>query len=225
MDLPSSFLNIRKRIADACHRCGREPASVKLIAASKAQTPTRIAELHALGQKFFGENYAVELIKKTAELPSSIEWSYIGQLQSNKIKRIMGAAHEIQSVASLKHVRLIAQYAEELAKAPYPIFLELNIPNDTTKAGLAFGELDRLVEQILTQYPQLALQGIMAVPPQRFANHWDSEGEALYRNLRKLADGVGAGQLSLGMSADLEHAIACGSDILRIGSALMGART
>lgn len=226
MDLQNSYLAIQERIRKACQDCGRSPDSVKLIVASKTQSAERVAELHALGQKSFGENYAQELFAKASSLPTSIEWSFIGQLQSNKIKRIMSFAHEIQTLASLKHAQQIARYAEELGKKPYPVFIEVQVPGDESKGGLQFGELIALANTIQENYVQeIRLQGVMAIPPLRFAEHWDEEGEELYRELRQLANFIGEGKLSLGMSSDLEHAIRCGTDVIRIGSAVMGSRT
>jgi pyridoxal phosphate enzyme (YggS family) len=226
LELQSSYSAIQQRIREACQSCGRNPESVKLVVASKSQSPERISQLHALGQKFFGENYAQELFGKATHLPQSIEWSFIGQLQSNKIKRIMMHAREIQSVGSLKHAQLIARYAEELGKKPYPIFIEAHLPGEDTKGGVAVGDVLHLAKIITEDFPDLLkLEGLMAIPPQRFAKNWDVEGETLYRTLRELANRVGARKLSLGMSGDFENAIRCGSDIVRIGSSVMGGRT
>ncbi len=225
MDISLAYTLVKKRIRKACRQHGRKDATVQLIAASKGQSVERIAELHKLGQIHFGENYVSELLAKVPQLPNTIVWSYIGQLQSNKIRRIMMHASEIQSVTSLKHVRLIAQYAEELQRVPYPIFLEVKVPNDETKGGLEYGEIQPLVEKISEQYPQIALQGIMVVPPQEFAEEWSDEAERVYKELRELANEVGEGRLSLGMSSDLEQAIEFGSNVVRIGTALMGSRS
>lgn len=226
MDLQRSYIAIQERIKKACSDCGRSPDSLKLIVASKTQSVERIAQLHHLGQIFFGENYAQELFAKAGALPPSIKWSFIGQLQSNKIKRIMTYAEEIQTLASLKHLELIARYAEELGKIPYPVFIEVKIPGDQNKGGLPLQELIVLANTIQENFASsVQLKGIMAIPPQRFAETWDEEAEELYGELRRLANLVGEGKLSLGMSGDLEHAIRCGSDIVRIGSAVMGTRT
>jgi pyridoxal phosphate enzyme (YggS family) len=198
---------------------------VKLLVASKAQTVERITELHALGQKFFAENYAQELFEKAPQLPPSIEWSYIGHLQSNKIKRIMHHACEIQTLSSLKHAESITRYAEELGKTPYKVFIEVQVPGDTGKSGVEMSQLEKFVQELRNKFSKhLDVQGLMAIPPLRYAEHWNEEAERIYKNLRTLASTVGAGKLSLGMSQDLEHSIECGSDIVRIGTAIMGKR-
>lgn len=224
-NLEIAYEKIQNRIAKSCQECGRKPESVRLIAASKAQPVELIQALHDLGQNYFGENYAQELLSKAPKLPTSIHWTFIGKLQSNKIKSIMTIAHEIQSIASLKQAQMVARYAQEFNKAPFPIFIAVCAPGDLNKGGVSFAELDTLTIKISTELPQLALQGIMAIPPARFAEQWDQEGEELYKRLKQMAKNVGAGKLSLGMSSDLEHAIRCGSDIVRVGSALMGSRS
>ncbi len=223
-NLESAYQKIQNRILKACQECGRKPDEVCLIAASKAQSIETIQALHELGQESFGENYAQELLTKAPHLPTTIRWIFIGKLQSNKIKSIMTVAGEIQSIASLKQARMVARYAQELNKVPFPIFIAVCAPGDENKGGVSFAELDALKLAITNELPQLALQGIMAIPPARFAEQWCQEAEDLYKHLRLMAKSVGAGKLSLGMSSDLEHAIQCGSDIVRIGSALMGSR-
>ena len=225
MDLKFSYAEVKKRIREACLACGRDPASVKLIAASKGQSMERILELHSLGQVDFGENYAQELVEKAAKAPSSIRWSYIGRLQSRKIKSILSVASEIQSVDSWKQIEMIARLAQASGKAPYPIFLEAHVEGDANKGGFGLAELRELASRISRDYAGvLDLQGVMAIPPLAFAEHWSAEAERVYRDLRSLANGVGAGKLSLGMSSDLEQAIRCGTDIVRVGTALMGGR-
>ncbi len=225
MNLQTSYSTIQKRIKKACEECRRDPKSIRLIVASKAQSAERIGELHKLGQIHFGENYAQELFDKAEFLPKSIEWSYIGHLQSNKIKRIVNYAQEIQSLASLKHAELIARHAQELGKAPYRVYIEVQVPGDESKDGVPWNEVLSFSQTLRKNFPEkLLVEGVMAIPPQSFAKHWNEEAESLYKNLRLLANSIGAGKLSLGMSQDLEHAIKCGTDIIRVGSAIMGAR-
>lgn len=224
MELAHSYKATLERIRNACEHSSRSPQSIRLLVASKAQTVERIAQTHALGQKYFGENYAQELCTKAPQLPSSIEWSFIGHIQSNKIKKIVQYANEIQTLASLKHAELIARSAEELSKTPYKVFIEVQIPGDESKSGLPWNEVSSFAKDIEAKFPSLQVEGLMAIPPQRFAKEWNKEGEELYRKIRTLASTVGKGKLSLGMSQDLEHAIACGTDIVRIGTAIMGTR-
>lgn len=225
MTLETSFKRTQDLIKQYCTVHGRLFDSVKLMVASKTQSAERIAELHTLGQNYFGENYAQELFEKAPQLSKSIQWSFIGKLQSNKIKGIVTHAHEIQTLCSLKHAQLIARHAQELGKTPYKVFIEVQIPGDDTKSGIPMSEVPNFAKSLQENgLVQLEVQGIMAIPPLTYAKNWNEEAETVYKNLRQLANRVGKKQLSLGMSQDLEQAIRCGSDIVRIGTAIMGER-
>ncbi|MBI2602609.1 MAG: YggS family pyridoxal phosphate-dependent enzyme [Deltaproteobacteria bacterium] len=219
--LAAFYSAVKQRIENACANAGRSPSSVRLLAVTKAQPETKIRALHELGQREFGENYCNELEVKAAKLPN-LRWVFIGTLQSNKIQRIVRVASEIQTVSSLKHARYIARYAEEFGKTPFPIFIEVNAGEEATKSGVLLKDVPALAQEIVKNFPQLALQGIMSIPPD--AIEASGQAEDLYRSLRTAADSVGAGKLSLGMSKDLELAISMGSDVVRIGTALFGER-
>jgi len=222
--LPGNFSGIKDHIKAVCQQCGRDVQAIQLIAASKTQPVEKIMELHQLGQKFFGENYAQEMEEKAQFLPGSVEWIFIGRVQSNKIKRIVRIASEIQTLTSLKHAVVIARTAEELGKVPFSVFIEINLGEESNKAGLSFEDAWDFQEE-LKRIPQLKLRGLMAIPPLRYVTNWDKEGEDLYRTLRSKAYEFGEGKLSLGMSGDYKQAIRCGSDIVRVGSSLFGPRT
>lgn len=209
---------IQQRIIQACQMAGRNSHNVELLAVSKGQTSQSIAELFALGQKRFGENYADEMITKAKDLKSlALQWVYIGRLQSNKIAKIVAVADEIQSVAQLRHAQLIDRCAKELGKKPFAIYILVNAGNEPQKDGVSFEDLPKLAQDIAQSCSHLHILGIMAIPPQ------NSPAE-LYTQLSTAARTIGEGKLSLGMSGDLEQAIAAGSDVVRIGTALFGER-
>jgi pyridoxal phosphate enzyme (YggS family) len=215
---------VKERISRSCSRAGRALEAIRLLAVSKHHSLAKIEDLYHAGQHEFAENYLSELSLKAAALKNlAISWVFIGRLQSNKIKRIVEIADEIQSAASIKHLEYIARYAKEAGKCPYPVYLEVNAGDEASKGGWQLGQLESLGESLLTRFPELALQGIMAIPP-RFAEEGSSAQVQLYTRLRRAADKVGKGKLSLGMSEDLEAAIAAGSDCVRIGTALFGER-
>lgn len=222
---------VKERLRTIAQRLGRDPASVRLLAVSKTHPPERIAALHALGVKEFGENYAQELARKEATLGYlGLRFVFIGTLQSNKIPLIVKHASEIQSVASLRHAQMIAKEASRLGKTPYPVYILVNAGDEATKSGVARGEVLPLARAIQESCPELALEGLMAIPPP-LEPHGDEEASfkssvpPLYLDLRNLASQVGRGLLSLGMSDDLEEAMAAGSDCVRIGTALFGPRS
>lgn len=221
----------RKLIDDCATKSHREPASVRLIAVSKTFNAKLVREAYACGLREFGENYAEELIEKSASLTDlhDIRWIFIGQLQSNKIQKIMRVADEVQSLATEKHARYIQRYAQENGKSRFPVWICVNAGDESTKQGASFSDLPQLENFITTQCPNLELQGVMAIPPATFSDQiWFSSGSdqipELYQKLKAVASSTGLGKLSLGMSGDLALAIKSGSDCVRIGSAIFGAR-
>lgn len=227
-DAKARLAAVRHSLAEAAARANRDPRSVRLLAASKAQSVQKIRELQALGVDEFGENYAQEMAAKVAELAATApaasppRFVFIGTVQSNKIATIVAAASEIQSVGSVRHARLIAAAARSLGKSPYPIYLLVNAGDETTKSGLALADVETVATAVAAM-PELDLQGLMAIPPP-LTSQDASEVPELYRSLRRLASRIGRGKLSLGMSGDLDVAIAAGTDCVRIGTALFGAR-
>lgn len=199
--------------------------SAELIAVSKLQPIEKIIELHALGQHKFGENYAKELSEKAEALKGlDIYWVFIGHIQANKIRKIVTYAREIQTVASFSHAKQIARHANDLGKTPFPIMLEVNAADEASKSGASLSEVKSLAAQIAQELPELKLRGLMAIPPDSFSDSNNSSVPPLYRELRALADQIGDGLLSLGMSNDLLIALEAGSDMVRIGTAVFGSR-
>lgn len=229
-DLSERLAACQKKISLIATETGRAGADLRLLAVSKTHPPESIAQLHALGVREFGENYAQELALKSEALQNQdIRFVFIGSLQSNKIPLIVRHAAEIQSVASLKHASLIAKEAAKIGKTPYPVYILVNAGDEASKSGVPLPEAISLAHAISRSCPDLSLEGIMAIPPPLDENRLTSPSPglkvpALYRELRSLADQIGRGRLSLGMSDDLEEAIAAGSNCIRIGTALFGPR-
>lgn len=198
----------------------------ELIAVSKTQPESAVRAVFASGQSLFGENYAQELADKAEALQDlPIYWIYIGHIQSNKIRKIVTHASEIQTVASFDHARQIARHAQELGKTPFPIYLEVNAGDEESKSGVSRDEAVPLANRIAEELPELKLQGLMAIPPETFNDASCSEVPELYRELRAMADSIGEGKLSLGMSNDLRIALSAGSDFVRVGTAIFGRRS
>ncbi len=231
MSIKERLSAIQVRIADAAAASGRAPSKIRLIAVSKTHPSEAIQEAYTLGQKTFGENYADELAEKCSQLHqlTDLNWVFIGQLQSNKIQKIVKHADEIQSIASEKHARYVQRYADEFKKTNFPVWIVVNAAGEETKLGLPLSEVPALSDFIINNCPNLSLEGIMAIPPPEFSDNSCSSGEKssppeLYRSLRKVASNTGHGKLSLGMTGDLQIAIAAGSDCVRIGTAIFGER-
>jgi len=211
---------VKARIHAACLKYQRDPSEVLLLAVSKGQPAAVIRAAYECGLRDFGENYQQELSAKSQELSDlEINWHFIGQIQSRKIPAIVKHSCALQTVSSLRHATMIAEAARQAGKSPYPVYIAVNLGQEAQKSGVSLGELPELVRQV-EKIPQLALQGLMSVPPQGDESHL----RPLFLALKAEALKVGAGKLSLGMSSDLELAVACGSTCLRIGQALFGPR-
>ncbi|WP_296227377.1 YggS family pyridoxal phosphate-dependent enzyme [Ralstonia sp. UBA689] len=223
---------VRQRITTACTLASRDPAGVTLLAVSKTFDADAVRAAHAAGQRLFGENYVQEGIAKIDALadlrtgPDPIGWHFIGPLQSNKTRSVAEHFDWVHSIDRLKIAeRLSAQRPDTLP--PLQVCLEINISRQASKHGLLpdFDEVLAVARAVAT-LPRLRLRGLMAVPEptddpvaQRkpFADL-----QALANRLREA--GIALDTLSMGMSADLEDAIAEGATIVRVGSAIFGAR-
>ncbi len=216
---------VRRQINDACARYGRDPASARLLAVSKTKPLADIIEAMACGQRDFGENYLQEAIDKI-ERSDGATWHFIGAIQSNKTTPIATHFDWVHTLASGKHARRLSE-ARPPERGPLNVLLQVNIANEDTKAGLAASAVREVAETVLG-YPNLALRGLMAIP--RPEQDFDAQ-RAQFRALAELREETasalgltGFNELSMGMSADLEAAIAEGSTWLRVGTAIFGAR-
>ena len=226
--MAEAVADIRRRMADAAREAGRDPAAVQLCAACKTHTPAAIALSAQLPIDLFGENHVQELtVNYDAGAYCGKPVHFIGHLQTNKIKKVLGRAALIQSVDS---PRLLAALEKEAAKLglTQDILLEVNIGEEASKTGAAPDDLWALLDDA-AQQPHLRVKGLMAIPP---VNEDDDANRALLRQVYGLF--VRAGErgyenvrmetLSMGMSGDFENAIREGATLVRIGTAIYGAR-
>lgn len=229
MSIAARLYEVRARIADAARLPGGADG-VKLVAVSKRHPPEAIREAYAAGQRAFGENYVQELVAKAealADLPD-IVWHFVGHLQTNKAKaaaKVAHVVHTIDSAALAKELgrRAAARPAGAGGPAPLPVLVEVNVGGEPQKAGATPSEIDEVMAAIREQ-PSLALRGLMTMPP---AGDLDAarkvfETLALLRNLHGGASALP--ELSMGMSSDLEVALACGATMVRVGTAIFGPR-
>ncbi|MCO1622907.1 YggS family pyridoxal phosphate-dependent enzyme [Pseudomonas putida] len=220
--LADNLSAISARIASAAQAVGRNPASVQLLAVSKTKPASAIREIHAAGVRDFGENYLQEALTKQQALSDlPLIWHFIGPIQSNKTKAIAEHFDWVHSVDRLK----IAQRLSEQRPAglgPLNICLQVNVSGEDSKSGCAPADLPALAAAVAA-LPNLRLRGLMAIPE---PTEDRATQEAAFASLRKLQEGLGFGldTLSMGMSHDLEAAIAQGATWVRIGTALFGAR-
>jgi len=216
---------VRHRIALACARVQRPVQSVTLLAVGKTFDAAHLRAAHDAGQRCFGENYVQEALAKIDALADlDIEWHFIGPLQSNKTRTAAERFDWVHSVDRLKVAqRLSAQ--RPVGRPPLNVCLEVNIDAAPSKSGLAPRDVAAVAHEVAA-LPGLRLRGLMAVPEP--ADGFDAQ-RVPHRRLRELLealnrDGLALDTLSMGMSADLEAAIAEGSTIVRVGTALFGTR-
>lgn len=214
----------KNRITAACVSAGRPPEAVQLLAVSKTFPAAAVREAHAAGARAFGENYVQEGLAKIDELIDlrpQLEWHLIGPLQSNKTRPVAEQFDWVHTVDRLK----VAQRLSEQRPADLPplnICLQVNVSGEASKSGLLPQDVAALARQVVS-LPRLRLRGLMAIPepgPGAVAQH--QAMAALFAGLQ--AEGLTLDTLSLGMSADLEAAIAAGSTMVRVGTAIFGAR-
>lgn len=211
---------VRERIRQAALKAGRNPEDVRLVAVSKTHPPEAIREAYAAGQRDFGENYAQELVRKAEALRDlpDIRFRFIGGFQRNKAKLLVPTGCAIETVASLEGARTIHERAKQLGRR-VEVMLQVNVAGESQKSGVSPAEVPALVAGV-RGFDALELTGLMVIPP---ADD-DEAARHSYRTLRELAAEHELSQLSMGMSDDLELAIAEGSTSVRVGTAIFGPR-
>ena len=219
--------SVAERIVTACRAGDRDPASVTLLAVSKTKPAADLRAAYEAGQRDFGENYLQEALEKQTELADlDIVWHFIGPLQSNKSRDVAENFHWMHTVDRLKIARRLSEQ-RPAGLPPLNICLQVNIDNEESKSGVAPQDLPALAEAVAA-LPNLSVRGLMAIPAPRAPGE-DQRGPfmqmaALLQDLRGRLPEQPLDTLSMGMSGDMEAAIASGATIVRIGTDIFGAR-
>ncbi|MCT7942924.1 YggS family pyridoxal phosphate-dependent enzyme [Shewanella holmiensis] len=217
----------QSRINQAAQKCSRMPNEIKLLAVSKTKPNSDIIEAYYAGQRLFGENYVQEGEQKIIELSANfpdIEWHFIGPLQSNKTKVV---AEHFDWMHTLSREKIAQRLNDQRppAKAPLQVCIQVNISQEDTKSGIDAEQVMALATQI-SHMPKLTLRGVMAIPTAtddiQVQQDEFSKLQRIYQHLQQHFDNIDT--LSMGMSGDLDVAIANGSTMVRIGSAIFGDR-
>ncbi len=225
MTAAERLAEIRERVAGACLRGGRDPASVELVAVSKTFPAAAVRELVAAGQRVFGESRLQEAEPKIADLPGNLCWHFIGHLQRNKVRKALPLFDVIHSVDSMRLARQIDEVSADLGLFP-KVYLEVNLAAEESKHGFLPAELPQIAGEFTT-LRRVEVLGLMAIPP--IADD-PCQARPWFVKLRELRDhlaaesGMPLAGLSMGMSADYEVAVEEGSTVIRVGSALFGER-
>lgn len=211
------------QIEQACAKVGRAAEQVQLLAVSKMQPSERLHELYQAGQRAFGENYLQEALEKIEALTAlDIEWHFIGHVQRNKTKHLAEKFAWVHGVDRLVIAQRLSQQRLP-TQAPLNICIQVNIDDQDSKDGCPIAEVAGLVEQI-SALPHLKLRGIMVIPAPGNTGALQQAAQ-LFEQVKHLhAQPIDWDTLSMGMSADLTEAIAAGSTLVRVGTALFGQR-
>lgn len=228
----SALAAVRTRVLSAAQAAGRPEASPpRLVAVSKTKPIELLRAAYDAGQRDFGENYVQELISKAPEMPEDVAWRFIGKLQSNKAKPLVHGVPSLAAVETVDTVKLAnrlqaaMQTATPARTKPLDVFVQVNTsPWEGSKGGVVVEEVPELAAHILSACPQLKLRGLMTIGAPNDAS--------CFQTLRSCRDDVAKAidvpastlELSMGMSGDFEVAIAAGSDSVRVGSSIFGAR-
>ncbi|MBJ9260103.1 YggS family pyridoxal phosphate-dependent enzyme [Citrobacter amalonaticus] len=227
-DIAHNLAQIRDKISAAASRCGRASEEVTLLAVSKTKPASAIEEAIAAGQLAFGENYVQEGVEKIRHFRekgiAGLQWHFIGPLQSNKSRLV---AEHFDWCHTLDRLRIATRLSEQRPAelGPLNVLIQINISDENSKSGIPLEELDALAAEVV-ELPNLRLRGLMAIPAP------ESDYVRQFEVARQMAVAFAGlktrypdvDTLSLGMSDDMEAAIAAGSTIVRIGTAIFGAR-
>ena len=214
------------RIDEAARKFGRNPDEITLLAVSKTWPASAVRQAAAAGQRLFGENYVQEGVDKAVELAAlQLQWHFIGPLQSNKTRAVAEAFDWVHSVDRLKIAQRLSEQRPE-SLPPLQLCLQVNISGEASKSGVAVGEVGLLARQVAL-LPRVKLRGLMAIPAP--TDDFSQQRQA-FAQLREVfeqlnRDGLPLDTLSIGMSHDLEAAIAEGASMVRVGSAIFGERS
>ena len=218
---------VRKNIQEACEVSGRDPKEVTLIAVSKTKPVPMLLEAYDAGARVFGENKVQEIVDKYPQLPEDIQWHMIGHLQRNKVKYIVDKVSMIHSVDSLRLAQTIEQEAAK-HDVCVPILLEVNVAQEETKFGIREDEVYALIDAIKDML-HVHVMGLMTIAP--FVEN-PEENRVYFRKMHQLSldikskciDNIDMSVLSMGMTNDYEIAVEEGATMIRVGTAIFGAR-
>lgn len=222
INIKDNLAKVQQQIKQACLLAQRPNNSVTLLAVSKTKSNQMIEQAYNAGQRHFGESYIQEAIEKIAQLThlNTIVWHFIGPVQSNKTKHIANNFTWVHSVDRIKIAQRLNDQIEN-TNIPLNICLQVNISEEASKSGISIEQLSELANTV-NELPNLCLRGLMAIPQK-------NASEASFIKMQQLFNQYKAqyptmDTLSMGMSADLTPAVAYGSTLVRIGSAIFGAR-
>jgi pyridoxal phosphate enzyme (YggS family) len=228
MSIAANLARVKERIAAAALRSGRRPDSVMLVGVTKTVDLPRVELAVQAGLEILGENYVQEARQKIQLFQGRVRWHFIGRLQSNKAKHAVQLFHLIHTVDSLRLAEELDRRAGAIGLV-VPLLIQVNLAAEATKGGVRLEAVRALTEQV-AEFDHLRIRGLMTMPP-----YFDDPERArpYFRRLRELSEeiaalglpGVEMTELSMGMSGDFEAAVEEGATLVRVGTAIFGARS
>ena len=228
MSIAENVKRIKEEMAEAAHKCGRNPEDILLCAATKMNDADAVRQAIAAGVDCCGENRVQELTQKLGENAyKGVPVHFIGHLQTNKVRQVVGKVDLIQSVDSLRLLQAIDKEAGNQGLVQ-DILLEINIGCEESKSGFSPEEIPEICEKVAV-FPNIRVRGLMAIPP---ISHFPGENYKFFQKMYHLSvditakkyDNIRVDILSMGMSDDFADAVACGSTMVRVGTAIFGQR-
>lgn len=229
LQIRRNYEHIMSRIAEAAEKSGRKPSDIKLLAATKTVSYDIINYAISLGIKYIGENKVQELNSKYDDYKlGDCRLHLIGHLQTNKVKQVVGKVSMIQSLDSIKLAKEISKVSIA-SGLKTDVLIEVNIGREENKTGLAPERLNEMLDEI-SEFNGINVKGLMAIPPicderTELCKYFEDMYKLFVDISRKTGDNISMDYLSMGMSDDYYEAIVCGSNMVRIGSGLFGARS
>ena len=220
--IKDNIAHINLQIFNACQQAKRSAEQVTLLAVSKTKTSQMVEQAYLSGQRAFGESYIQEAVEKINQLQqfTDITWHFIGPIQSNKTKLIAENFSWVHSIDRIKVAKRLNDHRSS-KDTPLNVCLQVNISGEESKSGVTVDELNELVN-VIEECQQLTLRGLMAIPEKNASTQSFEKMQQLFCELQKTHSSVDT--LSMGMSGDLVAAISAGSTMVRVGSAIFGAR-
>lgn len=228
-EIRTRLQSIENKIANAAQVSGRSRGDVTLLGVTKTWPSEVVREAYEQGIRAFGENYVQEMLIKEKELEDlAVQWHFIGHLQSNKVKQIVGRCELIHSVDRIGLANEISKRQGEAELPPQPVLIEVNVAVEASKSGVSWDELPRLLDEV-QNLSGVVMRGLMVMPPLQWSTDELKQSYLFVRGERdRLASRLSAPhnllELSMGTSHDYEVAVECGATIVRLGSALFGER-
>ncbi|CAL5183942.1 unnamed protein product [Lathyrus oleraceus] len=226
----ASLKAVLDRVQQAADRSNRNVKEIRVVAASKTKPVSVLRQVYDAGHRFFGENYVQEIIDKAPQLPEDIEWHFIGNLQSNKVKPLLAGVPNlayVETVDDEKIANLLDRAVAKIGRKPLKVFVEVNTSGETSKFGVEPALCLDLVRHIVTNCPNLEFCGLMTIGMLDYSSTPENF-KTLSKCRTEVCEAIGIPEaqceLSMGMTADFEQAIEMGSTTVRIGTAIFGPR-